>query len=116
MAKSAIKLARRFLKGDEDSLDALQIHDFPDDMSAHDDELTQRLYARFSAEVERVQAELTKHYGQPARTGKKDDKLIPLNGVFRFAIWKAEGKHLFVAAHHEDRGIPIVLVLGTVSQ
>jgi hypothetical protein len=40
---------------------------------------------------------------------------MPLNGVFRFAIWKVKGKHLFVAAHHEDRGIPIVLVLGTVS-
>jgi hypothetical protein len=116
LPQSAVKLAQKLLKRDEESLEELRMHDFPDDESAHDDELTERLYSEFSAEVEGVQVELAKLYGPPTRTGKKDDKLIPLNGIFRFAIWKVAGRQLFVAAHHEDRGIPIVLWLGTVSK
>ena len=116
MPVSAMKLAAKFLKGKEDCLDALKIHDFPDDESAHDDELTERIHAEFSKEVDRIQAELSKQYGPPSRTGKKDDKDIPANGVFRFAIWKVGKKQLFVAAHHEDRGVPIVLLLGTANQ
>jgi hypothetical protein len=116
MPKSAIKLAAKFLKDAEDCLDALKIHDFPDDESAHDDELTDHLHTKFSGEVDRIQAELSKQYGPPSRTGKKDDKDIPANGVFRFAVWKVGKKQLFVAAHHEDRGVPIVLILGTVAQ
>jgi|SRR5579862_3674582 hypothetical protein len=113
LAQSAVDFAQKFLKEDEDNLEMLRMHEFPDDESAHDDELTERLYAEFSADVESAQAELSRHYGDPARTGTEDDELIPLNGVFRFAIWSVEGKHLFIAAHHEDRGVPIVLALGT---
>jgi len=115
LPQSAVKLAQKLLKQDEESFEDLRIHDFPDDESAHDDELTERLYAEFSAEVDAVQAELAKWYGPPARTGKKDDRRIPLGGVFRFALWKIAGRQIFVAAHHEDRGIPIVMWLGTVS-
>src|SRR5262249_2797943 len=114
LPQSAVKLAQKLLKKDEDGLEQLRLHDFPDDESAHDDELTERLYVEFSAEVEGVQAELTKEYGPPFRKGKSDNKVIPLNGVFRYAIWQVAKKQLFVAAHHEDRGIPIVLWLGTV--
>jgi hypothetical protein len=71
MTKSATKLAQKFLKAREDCLDALQIHAIPDDESAHDDELTGRLYTKFAGEVERVQTELSKQYGPTARTGKK---------------------------------------------
>ena len=38
---------------------------------------------------------------------------IPLNGVFRFAVWPVGDKQLFAAAAHEDRGVPILLMLGT---
>jgi hypothetical protein len=114
LAQSAMKLADKILKKTEGGLEELRIHDFKDDESAHDDELTERLYDEFSADVERVQAELSKQYGQPSRKGKKDDRDIPLNGVFPFAMWKVGDKQLFVAAHHEDRGVPIILWLGTV--
>jgi len=90
----------------------LRTHEFSDEASAHDDELTDRLYADFSAEFERVQTELTKQYGSPSRTGQTDDNLIPLNGVFRFAVWPVGDRQLFLAAAHEDRGIPILLILG----
>jgi hypothetical protein len=114
LAQAAVKLAEKLLKKEEDGLEELRMHDFPDDESAHDDELTERLYVEFSADLQAVQAELSQQYGPPARKGKSDTKVIPLNGVFCYAIWHVAGKRLFAAAHHEDRGIPIVLWLGTV--
>lgn len=114
MPKSMVTLAEKLLKSDEDGLEEVRMHDFPDDESAHDDELTERLYAQFSTEVDRVQVELSKKYGPPLRTGEEDDDEIPLNGVFRFAVWQVGEKQLFVAAHHEDRGIPIILWMGAV--
>jgi hypothetical protein len=116
MPVSAMKLAAKFLKDKEACLDALKIHDFPDDESAHDDELTERLHADFCKEVDRIQTELSRQYGPPLRTGRKDDKDIPANGVLQFGLWKVGKKRLFVGAHHEDRGVPIVLVLGTTNQ
>jgi hypothetical protein len=43
---------------------------------------------------------------------KEDDEMIPLDGAFRFAIWSVGDKLLFAAAH-EDRGVSILLMLGT---
>jgi hypothetical protein len=111
---AAVRLARAFLKKDDNCLDGLREHDFPDDESAHDDDLVERLYAEFSAEVDRVQAALSREYGPPDRTGTTKARGIPLNGVFRFAMWRVGGRRLFVAAHHEDRGVPVLLWLGTV--
>lgn len=114
MSKTATALAKELFEGDAGGLEELRIHDFTDDESAHDDELTEMLYADFSTEFERVQKKLTRRYGAPSRTGQADDEIIPLNGVFRFAIWSVGDKQLFAAAAHEDRGVPILLLLGTV--
>jgi hypothetical protein len=56
---------------------------------------------------------LTNQYGKPSRTGKEQDDVIPLNGVFRFAVWSVGDLQLFAVAAHEDRGVPILLMLGT---
>ena len=77
------------------------------------DALHARLHAEFSAEFDRVQAELARTYGEPLRTGAGDDDLIPLNGVFRFALWEVGDMVLFAAAAHEDRDCPLLLMLGT---
>ena len=77
-----------------------RIHEFTDDEEAHDDEAIETLYADFSAEFDRVEAELTKQYGKPSRTGKEDDEVIPLNGVCRFAVWSVDDKQLFAAVSH----------------
>jgi hypothetical protein len=113
MAKSATTLATELLEGDAGGLEELRIHEFTDDEEADDDEAIEKLYADFSAEFDRVEAALTRRYGKPSRTGKEDDDVIPLNGVFRFAIWSVDDKQLFAAAAHEDRGVPILLMLGT---
>ena len=60
-----------------------------------------------------MQKELAKEFGPPSRIGKADDEFIPLGGVFRFAIWEVGDSQLFVAASHEDRGVPILLMIGT---
>lgn len=111
--KSAKSLAQELLEGEPGEMEELRIHEFTDDESAHDDEQTQKLYADFTAELERAQKELTSVYGEPSRTGESDDEIIPLNGVFRFAVWEAGDSQLFVAASHEDRGVPILLMIGT---
>lgn len=115
MAKDAITLATELLERDAGGLEELRIHEFIDDEEAHDDEAIDKLYGDFSAEFDRVEAALTQKYGKPSRTGKEDDDVIPLNGVFRFAIWPVDDKQLFAAAAHEDRGVPILLMLGTAN-
>lgn len=113
MSKSVATVANKLLKTEGDELEILRMHDFPDDESPHDDALIERLYSEFSAQLDRVQTQLTKKYGPPTRIGETDDDIIPLNGVFRFAVWEIGIKALFIAASHEDRGVPILLVLGT---
>ena len=114
MPKSPLKLARQLLASEKAGLEALRTHEFQDDGSAHDDAATEKLFAKFATAFDRVQAELTRTFGEPARTGSEEDKVIPLNGVFRFAVWEVEGRLLFASAH-EDRGVPILLILGTAS-
>ena len=113
MAKSATTLARELLEVDAGGMEEISIHVFQGDEEAHDDQAVEKLYADFSSEYERVEAELSKQYGKPSRTGKEEDEVIPLNGVFRFAVWSVGDKQLFAAAAHEDRGVPILLMLGT---
>jgi len=71
------------------------MHEFADDVSAHDDK---QLFAGFSEELELVEQELTEVYGVPARTGETDDEVIPLGGVFKFAVWVVGDLQHFVAA------------------
>ena len=113
--KSAKTLAKELLAGELGELEELRIHEFADDGSAHDDEQVQKLYADFSHDLERAQKELTKVYGEPLRVGEADDDIIPLNGVFRFAVWEVGEAQLFIAASHEDRGVPVLLMMGTAS-
>ncbi|MCC6698033.1 MAG: hypothetical protein IT365_20595 [Candidatus Hydrogenedentes bacterium] len=115
MAKSVTELARKLLKQKKEGLEDLRVHMFELDGDEEDDDLHEQLHAEFSAEFERVQSELAAELGAPVRTGDDDDDAIPLNGVFRFAIWQANGKSLFVAAAHEDRDCPVILILGTTA-
>ena len=115
MPKSAVEIARKLLKRKKDGLEELRLHMFELDGDEEDDELDERLHTEFSADFDRVQKELASAFGPPGRTGSEDNDVIPLNGVFRFSIWEIEGKSLFVAASHEDRGAPVLLMLGTVA-
>lgn len=115
MPKSATNLARKLLSRTDDALEDLEVHQFRDDAEAHDDSGMQGHYANFEAIFERARSELSASYGQPVRTGNDYDEDIPLNGIVQFAVWKIESKLLYLAFVHEDRGLPILLMLGTVS-
>src|SRR6185369_5358573 len=95
---SATKLAQKMLQAGGDDIELLREHDFKGDEAMHDDELHERLRKEFSAEVDTAVGELSERYGKPFRTGSADNKLIPLNGVVRYAIWRVGKKRLFVAA------------------
>jgi hypothetical protein len=110
---SPTRLARELIERCSGELEELRVQEIPDDEAAHDDGLHERLHAEFSADFDRVQAELARIYGEPLRTGAGDDDLIPLNGVFRFALWEVSDMVLFAAAAHEDRDCPMLLMLGT---
>jgi hypothetical protein len=110
---SPTSLARELVGRGPGGLEELRVQEFPDDESAHDDALHERLHAEFSADFDGIQAELTQTYGEPHRTGAQDEGVIPLNGVFRFALWEVGDTVLFAAAAHEDRGCPLLLMLGT---
>ena len=50
----------------------------------------------------------------PLGGGDDGHSVVPLCGVFRFAVWERDGRHLYLAAAHEDRELPYLLVMGTV--
>ena len=112
MEKTPTQLARELLEGDG-GIEEVRVHLFEDDASAHDDELHEKLYAEFALDFDCVQADLAAQYGTPWQTGNEDNKYIPLNGVFRFSLWEVNQRLLFVAAAHEDRECPILLMIGT---
>lgn len=109
-----MKLAQKILKKQDDDMEELRLHWFNGDEEAHDDEAVEGLYEEFVRELERAREELSASYGKPKRTGKKDDKAVPLNGVFGFAVSDIKGRKLWVAAAHEERDVPIMLMMGTV--
>lgn len=116
MGKSANELAKQLLASADHGLGDLRVHQFKKDHEAHDDAAIQRLYAEFISDFERVKADLSASYGSPVRVGTNMDENIPFNGVFRFAIWRVEGRLLYAATAHEDRGLPVLLMLGTAKQ
>jgi hypothetical protein len=113
--KSPTSLASELVERGPGELEELRVQEFADDESAHDDALHEKLHAEFSTAFDDVQAELTRAYGEPLRTGAEDDELIPLNGIFRLALWDLGDITLFAAAAHEDRGCPMLLMLGTTT-
>jgi hypothetical protein len=113
MMASPTSLARELIDQGPCGLEELRVQEFPDDESAHDDALHESLHAEFSVDFDGIQAEFAQTYGEPLRTGAGDDGLIPLNGVFRFALCEVGETVLFVVAAHEDRGCPLLLMLGT---
>jgi hypothetical protein len=114
MQTPVAQLARNLLDAGARGFEALQIHEFQDDLAAHDDGLQEQVRQKFVAGFNETMAELTAVFGEPTSSGADDGhSSIPLCGVFCYAVW-ASGEHeLFLAAAHEDRECPYLLVVGT---
>ena len=91
MNASLTAVAKRLLAAADSAIEEVRVFEFVDDETAHDDELQEQMEAEFSTAFTSVQNELSKEFGDPVSTGEEENDLIPLNGVFRFAIWNING-------------------------
>jgi hypothetical protein len=114
MSSPNVLLVRELLGSGSGSLKELLVYSFRDDVEAYDDELQARVERDFVAAFDTAVADLTTEFGEPTRRGSADDSPIPLCGVFRFAVWAAEGHEWYLAAAHEDREMPYLLLVGIV--
>jgi hypothetical protein len=91
----------------------LRIHEFADDSEAHDDVLQGSLRQAFEAAFSEAVASLEAAFGPSVELlDGPDTECIPLCGVFCAAAWEVNGQRLFLAAAHEDRETPLLLVVG----
>ena len=106
-----VAAAKALLQGTISARDDIHLHHF-DEIDAHDLKLLKQTKARFQRRLQRQVTKLEKEFGEPAERGNDQHPDIPVNGVFRYALWREGGKTLYVAASHEDIGLPCVLTLG----
>lgn len=98
-------------------MDAVRIHEFELDGDEHDDDAIEKLHESFHADFDTAVVKLSKIYGSPTRSeSDSDDDSIPLCGLCRFAVWDTDDGGFFVAVSHEDRGTPILLMVGSTEE
>jgi hypothetical protein len=112
MRQPAVSAARGLIDSRLESFAELWIREFKDDVEAHDDKLQEQLERDFIAAFVESVEDLTDEYGPPARLGEEGDDSVQIGGVFRFAIWRIRDNELWLAAAHEDRELPYVLLMG----
>ena len=112
MPQPTIQAARGLVDSAANDLAELRVRELKDDEEAHDDALQEQLEQEFDTAFAAALSDLTSEHGAPLRTGQDDDESVPLNGVFRFAIWHIRDNQLWLAAAHEDRECPFLLLLG----
>ena len=112
MRKSAVAAAKGLVDSRVESLAELWIREFEDDVEAHDDALQERLEREFIVAFDEAASELTAEYGPPARVSQEDEQVVPMGGTFRSAVWWIRDNELWLAAAHEDREVPFVLLMG----
>ncbi len=114
MIEDPLAKARTLFASPSGEMAEVWVRSFEDDVEAHDDHLLERLEQDFVAAFNQSRIELEAVYGPPVRVGDVDDESIPLGGVLRFTVWKVDDKQLWLAAAHEDRDCPFLLLMGTV--
>ena len=107
-----VAAARLCLAGEQEMM-ALRIHEFPDDVAAHDGDLQDRLEREFAAAFDAASRALSDAFG--AELGFPLDEVsesLPVSGVFAAATWNVEDQRVFLVAAHEDRETPFLLLVG----
>jgi hypothetical protein len=113
--RDVVATARKLLRARKAVWEELEHEGFQNDRAAHDDDLHEQLRRKFIRRLKAIQKRLAAQFGSPVETGADDQSRVPLNGVFRYAIWNVSARQLFLAAHHEDRELPYAIVLGTIA-
>ena len=109
---TVVQQAAEFLEVGDGAMDAIRIHEFELDGDEHDDDAVELLHKDFKKDFDTATLVITAEYGAPMRSGSDDDNAIPLSGIEAFNIWTVGDGGLFLAISHEDRGTPILLMLG----
>ena len=106
-----VEAAESCLAGGE-PMALLRIYQFKDDVEAHDDDLQEHLSKSFLEAFHTAASALDIAYGSHTNIDVDNDfDSIPLCGVFRAASWNAAGTNLYLAAAHEDRETPYLLLI-----
>jgi hypothetical protein len=113
MRVAAVPVARKLLAAPAGNIGELWVHPFASDEAAHDDAMQAQLERDFAAAFEAARSELAADFGPPLRFGEAAEDAVPLNGVFCAAVWSAGDRQLWLAAAHEDREMPFLLLMGT---
>ncbi len=90
------------------------MHQFNDEVEAHDSQLQARLAEELAAEYEKALVELSNEYGQPAVEGAEAAARVPMGGTLRASLWRGGYREFWLAACHEDRELPLMLVVGLI--
>ena len=109
---TVLQQAAEFLESGDSAMDVIRIHEFELDGDEHDDDAVTLLHQDFKKDFDAATRALTSEYGTPSHSGSEDDDAIPLTGIEAFNRWSIGGQGLFLAISHEDRGTPILLMLG----
>jgi hypothetical protein len=109
---TVLQLAAEFLEAGDGAMDAIRIHEFEMDGDEQDDDAIDSLHQDFKKDFDAAARVLTAEYGAPSHSGSDDDDSIPLTGIEAFNMWNTGDQSLFLAISHEDRGTPILLMLG----
>jgi hypothetical protein len=105
---SVSSAARKLMEVSEPGVEQLRAYASTPSESASDESIRKVL----AASLDVAQTELSSLFGPPRRVGNADDGLIPLWGVFRFAIWQIGVRLLYLAAQREDEDSPPHLMIG----
>lgn len=111
---NAVSKAVKLLAKPEPAFVELRLFEFEDDADAHDEGLIEERYAEFTESFNKAVVSLTKKFGPPVRGARGEQVDIPHCGIMQYSLWDVEDRGLYVAWCHEDRELPIMLVLGTL--
>jgi len=83
-----------------------------DDVEAHDAGLQDRIHQAATERFQSAATALSERYGDPARTTAARLRRIPHNGVLESRIWSVEGQLVYLVLTHEDRELPVQILVG----
>lgn len=107
-----VEAVKKCLAGDE-QVALLKIFQFQDDVEAHDDDLQERLEKEFLDAFNEARIALNGVFGSHTDLELEEgEDLVPLCGVFRACSWHVGETSLYLAAIHEDRETPFLLIAG----
>lgn len=107
----ARKAAQKLLTSRSDASEELEAWEFRSESEAHDDAVPDEQHAQADASFEAAAAALAADYGEPWKSASGQHPDLP-HAVERWTIWKVLDRTLYLVVSHEDRELPVTLIVG----